>query len=398
MTSGKGLGKGLSALIEVEEEPLVRGIRLRDIDPNPNQPRREFDPVALSELEESIRQNGVITPITVRRAGERYVIIAGERRWRAARAAGLNEIPAYVLDTDEDESFRLALVENLQRQDLNPIEEAMGYRKLISDLGLSQEAVSEKVGRSRPYITNSLRLLTLPEPVREMLASGALTAGHGRALAALDEKKANEAAKAVIEGDLSVRETEKLVKRLLEGKDKQEPKKDDTLLDVRLCDGERDLLFVTLAGMSIRFPLSSVPVQGRIAAGVRGMTVDADDQVAWVLQPGESDDLVLFSERGWGKRVPQIDFEPQNRGGKGVHCFSFNKNGNNGRRLAGVAAVPRDSGAALLIPQVHSPLTRLSASEVLLQNKQGRGMPYVMAVLDDLVTGLSVMEDPVSEG
>jgi ParB family chromosome partitioning protein len=146
MTSGKGLGKGLSALIEVEEEPLVRGIRLRDIDPNPNQPRREFDPVALSELEESIRQNGVITPITVRRAGERYVIIAGERRWRAARAAGLNEIPAYVLDTDEDESFRLALVENLQRQDLNPIEEAMGYRKLISDLGLSQEAASEKVG------------------------------------------------------------------------------------------------------------------------------------------------------------------------------------------------------------------------------------------------------------
>ena len=244
MTSGKGLGKGLSALIEVEEEPLVRGIRLRDIDPNPNQPRREFDPVALSELEESIRQNGVITPITVRRAGERYVIIAGERRWRAARAAGLNEIPAYVLDTDEDESFRLALVENLQRQDLNPIEEAMGYRKLISDLGLSQEAVSEKVGRSRPYITNSLRLLTLPEPVREMLASGALTAGHGRALAALDEKKANEAAKAVIEGDLSVRETEKLVKRLLEGKDKQEPKKDDTLL-LYVRDLERRLASTT---------------------------------------------------------------------------------------------------------------------------------------------------------
>ena len=244
MTSGKGLGKGLSALIEVEEEPLVRGIRLRDIDPNPNQPRREFDPVALNELEESIRQNGVITPITVRRAGERYVIIAGERRWRAARAAGLNEIPAYVLDTDEDESFRLALVENLQRQDLNPIEEAMGYRKLISDLGLSQEAASEKVGRSRPYITNSLRLLTLPEPVREMLASGALTAGHGRALAALDEKKANEAAKAVIEGDLSVRETEKLVKRLLEGKDKQEPKKDDTLL-LYVRDLERRLASTT---------------------------------------------------------------------------------------------------------------------------------------------------------
>ncbi|MBQ2326315.1 MAG: ParB/RepB/Spo0J family partition protein [Clostridia bacterium] len=149
MTSGKGLGKGLSALFGedmTEDIAQVRGIKLRDIEPNPDQPRREFDPEALSELEESIRQNGVITPITVRRTGDNYVIIAGERRWRAARAAGLDEIPAYVLDVSEKEAYQFALVENLQRQDLNPIEEAMGYRKLIDDFGYSQDKAGEKVG------------------------------------------------------------------------------------------------------------------------------------------------------------------------------------------------------------------------------------------------------------
>ncbi len=250
MTSGRGLGKGLSALIKEEAEPAVRGIRLRDIDPNPNQPRREFDPASLSELEESIRQNGVITPITVRKAGDRFIIIAGERRWRAARAAGLKEIPAYVFEADEDESFRLALVENLQRQDLNPIEEALGYQKLIADLGLSQEEAAAKVGRSRPYITNALRLLTLPENVREMLASGALSAGHGRALAALNEPQAAEAAKAVIEGELSVRETERLVKRILENKPKETKKNDDVTLYVR--DLERRLAGSTGHRVTIR--------------------------------------------------------------------------------------------------------------------------------------------------
>ena len=232
MTSGKGLGKGLSALFgeEFNDETQLNAIKLRDIEPNPNQPRREFDPVALEELAESIRQNGIITPITVRKAGESYQIIAGERRWRAARMAGLDEIPAYVLDVDEREAYQYALVENLQRQDLNPIEEALGYQHLMEDYGYSQEKAGEKVGRSRSYIANALRLLTLPQIITDMIASGALSAGHGRALVVLDEQKAMEAAKSILEKELSVRETEKLVKRLLEEvPDAEEEKKEDTV-------------------------------------------------------------------------------------------------------------------------------------------------------------------------
>ena len=232
MTSGKGLGKGLSALFgeEFNDETQLNAIKLRDIEPNPNQPRREFDPVALEELAESIRQNGIITPITVRKAGESYQIIAGERRWRAARMAGLDEIPAYVLDVDEREAYQYALVENLLRQDLNPIEEALGYQRLMEDYGYSQEKAGEKVGRSRSYIANALRLLTLPQIITDMIASGALSAGHGRALVVLDEQKAMEAAKSILEKELSVRETEKLVKRLLEEvPDEEEEKKEDTV-------------------------------------------------------------------------------------------------------------------------------------------------------------------------
>lgn len=238
MTSGKGLGKGLSALFgeELNDDTPRSAIRLREIEPNPNQPRREFDPALLEELAESIRQNGVITPITVRRTGEKsYQIIAGERRWRAARLAGLDEIPAYILDADEREAYQYALVENLQRQDLNPIEEAMGYRRLMEDFGLSQEMAGEKVGRSRAYIANALRLLNLPQSVIDMVASGALSAGHGRALVPLAEEQALEAAKRILEQELSVRETEKLVKRMQEAAQTPDtPKKtDDTAMYVR---------------------------------------------------------------------------------------------------------------------------------------------------------------------
>lgn len=247
MTSGKGLGKGLSALFgdEMTHEDAVKGIKLREIEPNPNQPRREFDPVALSELENSIRQNGIITPITVRKTPDGYQIIAGERRWRAARAAGLDEIPAYVLEIDEGEAYQLALVENLQRQDLNPIEEALGFQKLIDDFGLSHEKAGEKVGRSRPYIANTLRLLTLPETVRDMVASGALSSGHGRALATLDEKTALEAAKKIIEGELSVRETERMVKRLLESVGDKEGRKKEDSVAIYIQELERSLTSLT---------------------------------------------------------------------------------------------------------------------------------------------------------
>ena len=201
MTSGKGLGKGLSALFGEEmEKEQVRGIPILEIEPNPDQPRREFDPESMAELEDSIRRNGVITPISVRKAEKGYTIIAGERRWRAARAAGLSEIPAYVMEVESDrDAYRLALIENLQREDLNPINEAMGYQKLIEDYGMSQEQAGETVGHSRSYISNSLRLLSLPESIQAIVAMGAISAGHGRALVVLDEQKASEATRMIIE-------------------------------------------------------------------------------------------------------------------------------------------------------------------------------------------------------
>ena len=175
MASGKGLGKGYDMLGQgldaifgenTVSEEIVKGLRISEIEPNPNQPRRDFDTEKLETLAESIRQNGVITPITVRKTGDTYQIIAGERRWRASRMAGLSEIPAIILDADDQKSFELALIENLQRDDLNPIEEAEGYRTLIERLGLTQAEASEKVGISRPAITNSMRLLSLPEKLR----------------------------------------------------------------------------------------------------------------------------------------------------------------------------------------------------------------------------------------
>ena len=255
MTSGKGLGKGLSALFgeEMTPEPAVRGIKLRDIEPNPDQPRREFDPEALAELEASIRENGVITPVTVRRTGDTYQLIAGERRWRAARAAGLEEIPAYVLDITEKEAYQLALIENLQRQDLNPIEEALGFQKLMEDMGLSQDAAAEKVGRSRPYIANSLRLLSLPDVVKDMVASGALSAGHGRALVPLDETKALQAAKQIIEGELSVRDTEKLAKRLMDKEEKSVRQKNDDSYAMYIAEIERRLSEQTNHNIRIKY-------------------------------------------------------------------------------------------------------------------------------------------------
>ena len=254
MTPGKGLGKGLTALFgeELTQDDALRTLKLRDVEPNPNQPRREFDPAALEELAESIRQNGIITPITVRKVDDRYQIIAGERRWRASRMAGLEEIPAYVLEVDEREAYQYALVENLQRQDLNPIEEALGYRRLMDDYGYSQEKAGEKVGRSRPYITNALRLLSLPQLICDMIASGALSAGHGRALVVLDEQKAMEAAKSILEKELSVRETEALVKRMLEEQPEEEEEKKEDAIAMYVRELEQSLASSTGHKISIK--------------------------------------------------------------------------------------------------------------------------------------------------
>ncbi|HIY38123.1 MAG TPA: ParB/RepB/Spo0J family partition protein [Candidatus Agathobaculum merdigallinarum] len=219
----KGLGGGLSNLFGGDVADLsaagatdsVTQLSLSKIEPNPNQPRKIFDQSALEELAESIRLHGVITPITVRHSEKEgyYQIIAGERRWRAARLAGLKEIPAMVLEAKESEVMELALIENLQRQDLNPIEEAEGYDLLMRQFGLTQEDVAHRVVKSRSAVANALRLLGLPEEVRSMVANGKLSGGHARAvLAVADEDKRVEAAKQMV--GMSVRQAESLAKRL----------------------------------------------------------------------------------------------------------------------------------------------------------------------------------------
>ena len=220
----KGLGGGLSnlfgddaaaSLSENGAADSITQLPLTKIERNPNQPRKKFDQQALEELAESIRLHGVITPITVRH-GEKdgyYQIIAGERRWRAARLAGLKEIPAMVLEAGEGEVMELALIENLQRQDLNPIEEAEGYDRLMQQFGLTQEEVANRVVKSRSAVANALRLLGLPDEVRTMVADGKLSSGHARAvLAVSDEDKRVEAARQMV--GMSVRQAEALAKRL----------------------------------------------------------------------------------------------------------------------------------------------------------------------------------------
>ena len=173
-------------------------------------------------------------------------------------------------------------------------------------------------------------------------------------------------------------------------------RKGDSLLTVLSAENEGDLLLITKGGMSIRFPLSSVPVQGRIATGVKAMSVEAGDEVFRVCQLEDTDEIILFSERGWAKRIPQLDFEPQNRAGKGVRCFYFNKNGSNGRVVADACRVSRSVPCDLLVCQARSPVSRLSRDDILLQNRSGKGMPYVMAILDDLVTGVTVIINKVN--
>lgn len=169
-------------------------------------------------------------------------------------------------------------------------------------------------------------------------------------------------------------------------------KKGDRLVSVCFADGEGDLLLISRQGMSIRFPLDSVSVQGRTASGVKGMSLESGDEICWFGQLGEKDELVLFSERGWGKRMPQSAFERQNRAGKGVHCFPFNRNGSNGRGLAGIYLTEESASCSLIISQVRSPATVLDKNEILLQNRTGKGMPYIMAILDDVITGVDGME------
>ncbi len=221
MASQKGLGKGLGALLgDFSEEPLetsaYRELPIYKVEPNPSQPRQEFDEKELQALADSISVHGVIQPLTVRELPSGYYqIIAGERRWRAARLANLSDIPVVVVEADDKKAMELALIENLQRQDLNPVEEALGYQSLIEEYGLTQEETAGRVGKSRPAVANSLRLLSLCPGVLEKLKTGELTAGHARAILTLkSEKKQMEAAQKIQALALSVRQAETLCKNM----------------------------------------------------------------------------------------------------------------------------------------------------------------------------------------
>ncbi len=221
----RGLGKGLDALFldNGTQDVTVSALAVSEVEPNSEQPRREFSPESLSDLAASIREHGVVQPIVVRpRPNGRYQIVAGERRWRAARVAGLTEIPVVVRELDDGAALELALVENLIREDLNPVEEALGYRALADRFSLTQEEIARRVGRSRPAVTNALRLLSLPEEVLDLLRQGAVSPGHARALLPLSEKDALELARRIAGEDLSVRQTEALAKKLLAGQKEAE--------------------------------------------------------------------------------------------------------------------------------------------------------------------------------
>lgn len=213
-----GLGRGLDALFadnsieEISSSNTVK-LKINDIEPNREQPRKTFDESALSELADSIAQHGVIQPLLVRPIQDGYQLVAGERRWRAARLAGLTEVPVVVKELSDSETMEIALIENLQREDLNPIEEAEGLQLLIDTYGLTQDECAKRVGKSRPAITNSLRLLNLPEKLSELVRDAMISSGHARALLPLgDEDKMLELANEIISKDLSVREVERIVK------------------------------------------------------------------------------------------------------------------------------------------------------------------------------------------
>ena len=223
MALERGLGRGLGALLGdaalQSQEGGSLSLPISQVEPGLKQPRKRFEEGALQDLADSIRTHGIIQPLTVRRLSSGYYqIIAGERRWRAAKLAGLSEVPAVIIEADDRKVMELGLIENLQREDLNPVEEANGYKVLVEEYGLTQEEVAQRVGKSRPTVANALRLLSLPDPVCALLEEGKLSAGHARAiLAAPTGELQKKLAQKVIAEDLSVRQTEALAKRLAAG-------------------------------------------------------------------------------------------------------------------------------------------------------------------------------------
>ena len=242
----KGLGKGLGALMGdfAAETPAAKSpyqmLPIHKVEPNPGQPRQDFDPEELQSLADSIATHGVVQPLTVRELGNGYYqIIAGERRWRAARIAELKEVPAVIIEADDKKVMELALIENLQRQDLNPVEEALGYQSLMQDYGLTQEDAAKRVGKSRPAVANALRLLNLSDKVLEMVRKGELTAGHARAVLSLKTQKMQEqAAQKIAALGLSVRQAELLCKNMAK---EPAPIKEPTLAVDYVAECEKSL-------------------------------------------------------------------------------------------------------------------------------------------------------------
>jgi ParB family chromosome partitioning protein len=232
----KGLGKGLGALIandSSEDDKGVLELRINEIEPNSDQPRKNFDDEKLLQLSDSIKQHGIIQPIIVKKEDNTYTIIAGERRWRAAKLAGLTRVPVLVKDFTNKQVMEIALIENLQREDLNPIEEADAYQRLMNEFDLTQEQISETIGKSRPAIANTLRLLTLPSIIKQYVISGDLSSGHARTLVVIeDEKIQAEAAKHIIENKLNVRDTENYIKKLFQNNVKIPKEENVELIDI----------------------------------------------------------------------------------------------------------------------------------------------------------------------
>ncbi len=229
-----GLGKGLGALIpeqDMLEEEFQNGqsvlIDINQIKPNSEQPRKNFDEAKIMELTESIKQHGLIQPLVVKKEDENYIIVAGERRWRACKKAGINEVPAVIMDLTDSQVLEISLIENIQRQDLNPIEEALAFKKLITDFNLTQDELSMRIGRSRTAITNTMRLLNLDDRVKEYVMEGIISEGHGRTLlAVINKDKQYTLAQKVIDEKLSVRQLEALIKSL--GKEKTKASNPET--------------------------------------------------------------------------------------------------------------------------------------------------------------------------
>ncbi|MDQ0151111.1 ParB/RepB/Spo0J family partition protein [Eubacterium multiforme] len=235
MSKKFGLGKGLGALIPDEVEtkeksPSTTLIPLNSIINNSDQPRKFFDSDNIAELAESIKNHGIIQPLILKKDGNKYVIIAGERRWRAAKMLSLKEVPAIIMELSDKEILEISLIENIQRQDLNPIEEALAYRKLIDDFNLTQQELSKRIGKSRVAITNTMRLINLDERVQQYLIEGVISEGHGRALLAVEDKDLQyDFAQKIIDEKLSVRELERLIKLLFKEKDNDNKKKNEEI-------------------------------------------------------------------------------------------------------------------------------------------------------------------------